>query len=92
MTTDTTIALPPPITAFLAEMAADCELVHSVGQFRCAFEALERETFSNWHAEQFMLALAWVSEQPRPLRDRLIDIAEIVQARGVVSVTIRRAS
>jgi hypothetical protein len=92
MTTDTTIALPPPIERLLAELAANRDLSDVADQFRRAFEALERETFSNWHAEQCMLALAWVSEQPRPLRDRLIDIAEIVQARGVVSVTIRRAS
>jgi hypothetical protein len=71
------IALPPPITALLEEMAADCELVHSVG---------------NWHASQFMSALGLVAEQPRPLRDRLTDICEIAQAREKVQVVIRRTA
>jgi hypothetical protein len=89
--TDETM-LPLPISAFLAEMAADRDLVHSVGEFRKAFEGLERESFSNWHAEQFMSALGLVAEQKRPLRDRLIDIGEIVQARGKITVTIRRTA
>jgi hypothetical protein len=87
---DVAMILPPPITAFLAEMAADCELVHSVGEFRRAFEGLESECFSNHHASQFMSALALVSEQRRPLRDRLTDICEIAQARGRVTVVIKR--
>jgi hypothetical protein len=83
-------ALPPPITAFLAEMAADCELVHSVSDFTKAFECLERECATNWHAEQFMSALGLVAEQRRPLRDRLADLCEIAQARGRVTVVIKR--
>jgi hypothetical protein len=89
---DDAMILPPPITALLAEMAADCDLVHSVGEFRKAFESLERECFSNHHASEFMCALALVSEQRRPLRDRLTDLREIVEARGKVTATIRRAS
>jgi hypothetical protein len=84
------ITLPPPITALLAEMAADSELVHSVGEFRAAFENLEHECFSNHHASQFMTALAMVSEQRRPLRDRMIDICDLAQARGRVTVVIKR--
>jgi hypothetical protein len=84
------ITLPPPIERLLAEMAADCELVHSVADFARAFQNLERECFENHHASQFMCALAWVSEQPRPLRDRLTDLCEIAQARGKVTVVIKR--
>jgi hypothetical protein len=90
MTTDTAIALPRPIERLLAEMAADCELSHSVGEFRKAFEGLESECFSNDHASQFMCALALVSEQRRPLRDRMIDLCEIIGARGRVTVVIKR--
>jgi hypothetical protein len=93
MTTDATIALPPPIERLLAEMAADCELSHSVGEFTKAFELLECDCCSgNWHASQFMSALGLVAEQPRPLRDRLTDICEIAQARGKVQVVIRRTA
>jgi hypothetical protein len=84
------IELPRPISELLAEMSADCEFVHSVGDFTKAFEGLERESFTNHHASECMAALAMVSEQPRPLRDRLIDISEIVEARGKVTVTIKR--
>jgi hypothetical protein len=87
---DAAMILPPPITAFLEEMAADCELAHSVADFARAFEDLERECFENHHASEFMCALAMVSEQRRPLRDRLTDLCEIAQARGRVTVVIKR--
>jgi hypothetical protein len=86
---DMTVQLAPPIERFLGELAAS-ELSHVVDQFRTGFSALEMESFSNWHAEQLMTALAWISEQPRPLLDRLRDICEVVEARGRVSVTVKR--
>jgi hypothetical protein len=82
-------ALPPPIERLLAEMAAS-DMSDVAERFRVAFLALETECSSNWHASQFMSALALVSEQRRPLFDRLRDITEIVEARGKIRVVIRR--
>jgi hypothetical protein len=59
---------------------------------RCGLAALalEEESFSNYHAAQLMSALGLVASQPRSVRDRFIDIAEIVEARGRVTIHIRR--
>jgi hypothetical protein len=87
------IALPPPLAKFFDELAAD----HAFGEeivapMREAFVALEEEAFFNHHAAQLMSALGLVAGQPRPVRDRFTDIAEIVQARGKVRVTIKVVS
>jgi hypothetical protein len=93
MTTDTTIALPPPIERLLGELAADPWLSDVADQFRAALEATEREADDNWHAGEMLRAFGLIAEQPRPLRDRLTDIFEILDApRGPIQVTIRRAS
>jgi hypothetical protein len=85
--------LPQPLAAFFDELADD----HAFGPevvdpMRAAALALEEESFSNHHAAQLMSALGLVASQRRPVRDRFTDFAEIVQARGRVTVTIRRAS
>jgi hypothetical protein len=93
MTTDTTIALPPPIEHFLGELADDPWFCDVAAQFRTAFEALERESDDNWHAGEMSRAFALIAEQPRTVRDRLADFAQIIDApRGKIVVTIRRAS
>jgi hypothetical protein len=85
--------LPPPITAFLAELATDPWLCDTAGPFRAAFEATEREADDNWHAGEMMRAFGLIAEQRRPLRDRLADIHEIIDApRGPLKVTIRKSS
>jgi hypothetical protein len=83
-------ALPPPLAQLLNELGADPWLGDIADQFRIALEALEGECADNWHAAQLMSALALVSEQRRPLRDRFIDISEIIEARGKVTVTVKR--
>jgi hypothetical protein len=84
-------ALPPP----LAELLDDLEADHAFGPevvvpLRAAAISLDREADDNHDALQMLQALALVAAQPRPARDRFIDIAEIVQARGRVIVTIRK--
>jgi hypothetical protein len=59
---------------------------------RAAAVALYREADDNLDAANLLQALSLVSAQRRPARDRFIDIAEIVQARGKVRVKIRVAS
>jgi hypothetical protein len=88
----TAIALPPPIERMLGELRRDDEFGHATAAFREAFAALEDEAFANHHAAQCMSALALIAEQNLPLRDRMIDICEVVEARGRVTVTIRRPS
>jgi hypothetical protein len=85
------IALPPPIERFLGELAADPWLGDIADQFRRAFEATEREADDNWHAGEMMRAFGLIAEQPRSVRDRLADIAQIIDApRGPITITIRR--
>jgi hypothetical protein len=89
----TTVVLSPPITAFLAEIAADPWLGDIADQFRRAFEAIEREADDNWHAGEMMRAFGLIAEQPRTVRDRIADIAQIIDApRGPIRVTIRRSA
>jgi hypothetical protein len=83
-------ALPPPLAELLDELEAD----HAFGEevvapMRAAAIALDHEADGNYDALQMLQALALVAAQPRPARDRFIDIAAIVQARGRVTVTIR---
>jgi hypothetical protein len=93
MSADIDIALPPPITAFLAEIAADPWLGDIADQFRRAFEALERECADNHHAAQMMSCFGLIAEQNRPLRDRITDIFEILSMpKGRITVTIRRSA
>jgi hypothetical protein len=91
MSADIDIALPPPITAFLAEIAADPWLGDIADQFRRALEATEREADDNWHAGEMMRAFGLIAEQKRSVRDRVADIAQIIDApRGPITITIRR--
>ena len=55
---------------------------------RAAAEALNREADDCYDALQVCQAISLVAAQPRPVRDRFTDIAEIVQARGRVVVRI----
>jgi hypothetical protein len=85
--------LPPPLANLLDELAAD----HAFGEevvtpMRAVAVALDREADDNLDAANLLQALALVAAQPRPARDRFIDIGEIVQARGRVTVTIRKPS
>lgn len=86
------IALPPPIERLLGELRRDDEFGHATSAFRQALAVLEDEAFANHHAAQCISALALIAEQNRPLRDRMIDICEVIEARGHVTVTIRRPS
>jgi hypothetical protein len=87
---DIEIALPTPIERLLGELASDCGLSGIADQFRRAFEMLEQECSENWHASQLMCALALASEQRRPLRDKLIDVFELIEVRGKVVAVIRK--
>jgi hypothetical protein len=90
---NTMIALPPPIERLLGELGADPWLGDMAAQFRTALEATEREADDNWHAGEMLRAFGLIAEQPRPLRDRLTDIFEILSMpKGRITVTIRRAS
>jgi hypothetical protein len=85
--------LPPPLAKLLDELAADHAFGPEVVEpMRAAAAALDREADDNLDAANLLQALALVAAQRRPARDRFIDIAEIVQARGKVRVTIRVAS
>jgi hypothetical protein len=87
----TTAVLSRPITAFLAEIAADPWLSEMAAPFRAAFEATEREADDNWHAGEMMRAFGLIAEQKRSVRDRIADIAQIIDApRGPITITIRR--
>jgi hypothetical protein len=83
-------ALPPPLAAFFDELDRDVAFgPASTGPMRVAAALLEEESFSNHHAAQLMSALGLVASQPRSARDRFIDFAAILEARGKVRVTIR---
>jgi hypothetical protein len=86
-------ALPPPLVKLFNELEADCAFgPEVVTPMRAAAVALDREADDNLDAANLLQALSLVSAQRRPARDRFIDIAEIVQARGKVRVKIRVAS
>jgi hypothetical protein len=87
-------ALPPPIERFLGELAADPWFCDVADQFRRAFEATERSADDCFHHQQFSQTIALICAQSsRPLRDRIADIAQIVDApRGKIVVTIRRSA
>jgi hypothetical protein len=83
-------ALPPPLAAFFDELAADYAFGDEVAEpMRAAAALLEEESFSNHHAAQLMAALGLVASQPRSVRDRFVDFAAILEARGKVRVTIK---
>ena len=85
--------LPQPLAAFFDELDLDVAFgPQTTAPMRVAAALLEEESFSNHHAAQLMSALGLVASQPRSVRDRFIDFAEIIQARGKVRVTIRVAS
>jgi hypothetical protein len=82
--------LPPPLAAFFDELDLDVAFgPETTAPMRAAAALLEEESFSNHHAAQLMSALGLVASQPRPVRDRFVDFAEILEARGKVRVTIR---
>jgi hypothetical protein len=86
-------ALPPPLAKLLNELEADHAFgPEVVGPMRVAAVALDREADDNLDAANLLQALALVAAQPRPARDRFIDIGEIVEARGKITVTIRRTA
>jgi hypothetical protein len=87
------VQLAPPLEKLLAELEADHAFGPEVVEpMRAAAIAFDREADNNHDALMMAQAIALVAAQPRPARDRFIDIAELVQARGKVTVTIRRAS
>ena len=59
---------------------------------RVAAEALSKEADDSHDALMMLQALSLVAAQRRPVRDRFVDIGEIVQARGKVRVKIRVAA
>jgi hypothetical protein len=87
------VQLAPPLEKLLAELEADHAFGPEVVEpMRAAAIALDREADNNHDALMMAQAISLVAAQRRPARDRFIDIAELVQARGKVTVTIRRAS
>jgi hypothetical protein len=85
--------LSPPLARLCDELEADPWLSDMAAQFRTALEATEREADDNWHASEMMRAFGLIAEQKRSVRDRIADIAQIIDApRGPIRVTIRRAS
>jgi hypothetical protein len=88
----TTAILSRPLVRLLDELAADGWLRDMAGPFRTALEATELESDDNPDAAAMMQCFGLIAEQPRPLRDRLRDIHEILDApRGKITVTIRRS-
>jgi hypothetical protein len=84
-------ALPPPLAKLLNELEADHAFGPEVAApLREALISLDRAGDDCWDSGQCFQALALVAAQPRPARDRFIDIAEIVQARGRVTIVIRK--
>jgi hypothetical protein len=61
-----------------------------VGPVRAAFAALDDEGLENSEAEKLLLALTRVAGQPTPLRVRLDAIADLLNQKGHVVVTIGR--
>jgi hypothetical protein len=86
--------LPPPLVKLLAELAEDSRFgPEVVGPMRAALEAAEREADDCWDAGEMLRCFGLIAEQPRPLRDRITDIFEILSMpKGRITVTIRRAS
>jgi hypothetical protein len=85
--------LPRP----LARLCDDLEADHAFGPeivrpFRAAAIALDREADDNPHAAALMQAISLIADQRRPARDRFVDIGAVLEARGKITVTIRRAS
>jgi hypothetical protein len=90
---DMTVHLAPPLEKLLAELAADPWLNDVAAPFRTALKATELEADDNWHAGEMLRCFGLIAEQPRPLRDRITDIFEILSMpKGRITVTIRRAS
>jgi hypothetical protein len=87
------IVLSPPIERLLREIAGDERLRDMAAPFREGLELSERAADDCWHTGEMMRAFGLIAEQRRPLRDRLADIREILDApRGPLKVTIRRLS
>jgi hypothetical protein len=88
------VQLAPPLEKLLAELEPD----HAFGEevvapMRAALEATELEADDNWHAGEMLRAFGLIAEQPRPLREQITDIFEILSMpKGRITVTIRRAS
>jgi hypothetical protein len=88
---DMTVHLDPPLVRFFTELAADYAFgEEAVAPMVAAAEALSREADENYDALQLLQAIGLVAAQRRPARDRFVDIAEIVEARGRVTVVIRK--
>jgi hypothetical protein len=84
-------ALPRPLVALLDALEADPAFGSEVvNPMREAAIALDQEADGNHDALQMLQALSLVAAQPRSARDRFEDIAKIVQAKGCITVTIRK--
>ena len=86
---NSTLPLPAPMESILIEigqrMGSDV-----AASFREAFASTEIAADGCFHHAQFSQAIALICAQPRPLHERLTDIFEIVEARGRITVHIRR--
>jgi hypothetical protein len=86
-----TVHLAPPLERLFAELEADHAFGSEVVEpMRAAARSLTREADDSHDAMMMAQAIALVADQPRPARDRLRDIIEIIEARGKVVVKIQR--
>jgi hypothetical protein len=88
-----TVHLAPPLERLLGELEADHAFgPEVVAPMRAALKAAELEADDCWDAGEMLRCFGLIAEQPRPLRDRITDIFEILSMpKGRITVEIRIA-
>jgi hypothetical protein len=84
-------SLPKPIAAFLRELSAGIG-EEAVAPLHEAFAAVDDEGLEVDDADRLMLVLSRIAGQARPLAERFAAIADVLNQKGRVAVTIGRDS